>query len=454
VTISTRYLLKGSLWALGSYGVGIGIRVVTNVFLARLLAPEVFGIMLIVESLRYGIELISDVGIFQNIVYDKNANDPDFYNTAWTLGAIRGVLLWLATLVLAAPTAQFYGIPILAFVLPCAAFGPFVLLGFSSSSRALLQKRLKIAKLNTFDTIVSVLCSVVYILSAYFSPTIWAVVFGGLFSSAVTMIGSYFLLPDITQKLYLSKRFTREILHFGKWVFVSSVVFFLSTNFDRLYLAKVVPLELLGVYGIARTFSGLLGTAVLSLGHTVLFPFLTTHLEVPRADLREKVGSIRAKFLLLAALGFSVLVATADLVIRLLYDARYQAAAWMLPVLIIGSWFAVLANLNESTLLGLGKPSYNAIANTAKFVFILLGLPISVEIYGLLGGAMVVVLADLCRYVPTLIGQKREHFSFGLQDLFVTIVVLLLIGLWEWLRFVLGFGTSFESLPWKAVSAG
>src|SRR5262249_40110383 len=142
------------------------------------------GIMLIVNSLRLGIELISDVGIFQNMIYDKNANDPDFYNTAWTLGAIRGVLLWLATLVLAAPTAQFFQTPILVFVLPIATFGPFVLLGFSCSSRALLQKRLKIVKLNVFDTIVSLISSAVYILSAYVSPTIWAVVFGGLFSSA------------------------------------------------------------------------------------------------------------------------------------------------------------------------------------------------------------------------------------------------------------------------------
>ena len=44
-------------------------------------------------------------GVFQNIVYDKNANNPEFYNTAWTLGVIRGVILWLVTLFLAVPVA-------------------------------------------------------------------------------------------------------------------------------------------------------------------------------------------------------------------------------------------------------------------------------------------------------------------------------------------------------------
>jgi len=447
MTVLTRQLLKGSLWTIGAFGLGQAIRLGTNVVLARLLAPELFGIMLIVNSLRLGIELISDVGIFQNIVYHKNANDPAFYNTAWTLGAIRGVVLWLAVLVFAVPAARFYQSPILAFVLPVATFGPFVLLGFSSISRTLLPKRLQIAKLNAFDTIVSFVSSVVYVLSAYFSPTIWALVFGGLFSSAATMIGSYFLLPDVTQKFYLSKRFVFEILHFAKWIFVSSVVYFLATNFDRLYLGKIIPLELLGVYGIARTFSELSSMLVLSLGHTVLFPFITAHSQEPRVALREQLATIRTKFLLLAALGVSLFATTADLVIRILYDERYHEASWMLPVLIIGSWFSILANINESTLLGLGRPSYNAVANSLKLAFILFGLPLSVKVYGLLGGITVVAFADLCRYIPVLVGQRRERFSFGMQDLLVTLTVFLLIVLWEWLRSVSGFGNSFESLP-------
>ena len=100
----------------------------------------------------------------------------------------------------------------------------------------------------------------------YFSPTIWALVFGGLFGSSVTLIGSYFLIPGIAKRFQLSKKFSSEIFHFGKWIFISSVLYFLSTNFDRLYLAKAVPLQLLGVYGIARSISEMLGLVVLRLG--------------------------------------------------------------------------------------------------------------------------------------------------------------------------------------------
>src|SRR5262249_2909326 len=151
------------------------------------------------------------------------------------------------------------------------------------------------------------------------------------------------------QKFYLSKRYAFEILHFGKWIFVSSIVYFLAMNFDRLYLGKVIPLGVLGVYGIARTFSELSSMLVLSLGHTVLFPFITAHSHVPRADLRQQIVKIRTKFLLLSALSISLFASIADLLIKFLYDERYQEASWMLPVLITGSWFSILANINEST---------------------------------------------------------------------------------------------------------
>ena len=60
---------------------------------------------------------------------------------------------------------------------------------------------------------------------------------------------------------------------------------------------------------------------------------------------------------------------------------------------------------------------------------------------------MVVAFADLCRYVPILVGQRRERFSFGMQDLLLTSAAFLMIGLFEWLRWTAGYGTSFDTLP-------
>src|ERR1700735_2927976 len=153
MAISTRSLLNGAIWTIGAYGIGTALRTGTNIVLARILAPDIFGTMLIVYTLRMGIELISDVGINQNIVYNKNADDPEFYNTAWSLQLLRSVILWLVFLAAAVPIADFYGSPILALAIPVTSFG-IVLTGLSSISKPLLQKKLQIARLNLYETIV------------------------------------------------------------------------------------------------------------------------------------------------------------------------------------------------------------------------------------------------------------------------------------------------------------
>jgi O-antigen/teichoic acid export membrane protein len=445
-TISIRVLLKNAIWTVGTYGLVQALRLVTNVALARLLVPELFGVMLIVNSVNQGINLISDVGIGQNVIYNRNAEDPEFYNTAWSLQLTRSIFLWLICLVAGPLAAHFYRSPILTLVVPITGLA-IVISGFTSISRELLRRKLQIAKLSKYELTMALVSSLGYVLLAFLTPTIWALVFGGLLASVASTIGSYFLLPDLKQRFFISKKFSGEILAFGKWIFVSSIIYFLSTNFDRLYLAGVVPLKLLGIYGIARSISELLGQGLMQIGSRVLFPLIASHSNMPRADLRKQLSPIRAKFLLIAVFCFSLFVATADLAIKLLYDQRYQAASWMLPVLILGAWFTILVNLNESTLLGLGKPVYGAMSNGSKLGFLLIALPIAVESKGVLGGVITVALADLFRYIPIFVGQKREGFSYGAQDLIGTAAVLALVVIWEWLRWIAGFGTSFDSLP-------
>ena len=72
-------------WTTGSFGLIQLLRLVNNVVLARLLSPPLFGLMLIVNSIRTGVELLSDVGINQNIVSNRKGHTPVFYDTAWTI---------------------------------------------------------------------------------------------------------------------------------------------------------------------------------------------------------------------------------------------------------------------------------------------------------------------------------------------------------------------------------
>ena len=445
MNFSGLFLFKNTVWTVAAFGLSQLFRLLTNVVLARLLAPELFGIMVIVNSIRTGVDLISDVGIGQNIVHNPNAENPEFYNTAWTLRLIRAVVLWFICVAAATPVANFYNIPILATILPVAGLF-FVLAALGSVAVPLLQRRMRFIRLNSFEVIMEMFSSAAHIVLAYFSPTIWALVLGGLIAMAARSVGSYFILPNLRHKLYIATEYAQQIFSFGKWVFISTLVYFLSMNFDRLYYGKVAVLGMVGVYGIARGLAELVGALILRLNSYLVFPLVASSRTIPRDQLRVALASKRRVLLLAGAIGIALLTTTADIAVKILYDQRYQAAGWMLPILFLGAWFAMISNLNESTLMGFGKPLYGAAANGFKFAWLLFGLPLAFVNFGVLGAIVIVATSDLWRYVPTLIGQRREGFSFAGQDFAATLAMFGCVGLFEWLRWSLGFGTSFDGL--------
>ena len=445
MNVSPASMVKGVAWTVGIFGLSQSLRILSSMILTRLLSPELFGILIIVYTLQNGIELLSDVGFGQNIILNKNAENPKFYNTVWSLRLLRGLLLLPCCIAAATPIANLYHAPIVAWILPFVGLY-FVIAGLASLSVAFLQRRLETAKLNLFQFIVEAITTVSQIAYAYFSPTVWALVFGSLVSAAANTIGSYLLAWDLRHKLYVSKAYAKQIFSLGKWLFLSSSIFFLSYSFDNLYFGKVVPIELLGVYGVARTIAEAISALVGRINNMVTVPFFASHSELPRADLRQQMKSIRATFLLVAAFGFSILVATADLLVRLMYDHRYQDAGWMLSVMLIGKWFSTLSYINEATLIGFSKPSYGAYSFAIKFVALLVGLPLAFASYGILGAIIFVAVSETLRYIPLLIGQTRERFAFFGQDIAMTFLMLMLAGLWEWVRSVFGFGVSFRNL--------
>ena len=115
-------LTRAAIWTTISFGFIQVIRLATNIVVTQLLAPELFGLMVIANAFKNGIELISDMGIGQSIVHNKNADDPEFYNTSWTLQWIRGIVLWALAVGASAPISYFYQTPILAFIIPIASF--------------------------------------------------------------------------------------------------------------------------------------------------------------------------------------------------------------------------------------------------------------------------------------------------------------------------------------------
>jgi O-antigen/teichoic acid export membrane protein len=82
MTAVKKLAIKEAFWTIVGYGGSLVLRFASSLILTRLLFPELFGLMGIVNIFIIGLQLFSDVGIGLNIVQNKRGDEPEFYNTA------------------------------------------------------------------------------------------------------------------------------------------------------------------------------------------------------------------------------------------------------------------------------------------------------------------------------------------------------------------------------------
>lgn len=76
--------IRGMVWTVAGYGASQILRLGSNLILTRLLFPELFGLMTLVNIFITGLHLFSDIGVGPSIIQNKRGDDPVFLNTAWT----------------------------------------------------------------------------------------------------------------------------------------------------------------------------------------------------------------------------------------------------------------------------------------------------------------------------------------------------------------------------------
>ena len=421
-------LINAGGWLVGMFIVLQILRLGTNVGLAHLLAPELLGTMALINTLRTGGELLTDVGIGQSIVNNKDGEKPYFYNTAWTIQIIRGFFLFGVTFAAIFPLAKIYDEPELTILLPVSAF-LFIITGFASPARFVFQKRIAVKTLSIMRFYGALFSAVVHLALAWYMQSVWALIWALLISCIFETLLTFWMLKLPFPKLMIDRQAAREIFRYGKWIFLSTLVYFLASNFDRLYLAEAVSFAALGVYGIARTFADTAMNLTAYLASNILFPKVSTS-ALRGTELRAAILPSRRAVVWLIAGGMAVGVVFADLFILLAYDVRYEAAAFYLPVLLAGGWFAMLASFSESILMGIGKPSNVAFGNAAKFAAILVIVPFVLPRYGMGAAVMAFSGVEIVRYFVLAFRQQAHGLSFWRQDIattsaFIALAVLL-----------------------------
>ena len=437
--------VNGAVWTIVGYGFSQSLRLGSNLVLTRLLVPDLFGLMALVNVFITGLALFSDVGINPSIIRSKRGDDPVFLNTAWTIQVVRGFGLWLGCTIIAFPVSRFYEEPRLLWLIPIVGFNT-ILDGFNSTSIASLSRHMEISKLTLFELTGQIISVVAIVTWAWFSPTIWALVGGTAINSCCKLWLSHRLNPGQPNRLTWNKEVVREIASFGKWIFLSTAVSFLATQADRLICGKLFSLSMLGVYTVAFNFASLPKQVVQKIGDKIIFPVIAQSAELPRQQLRAKI--IKKRWIVLIAQGvlLTIMVSFGDLLIVHLYDERFIDAAWILPLLSLGLWPLMLSLTSDKALFVLGNPSYVAYGNIFKFIYMLIGLPYGFSQMGVFGAVIVIAFNDIPFYAAVSYGLWREKLSTIAQDILSTLMLLGAIAVVEGGRYYLGWGLSISGI--------
>jgi len=421
-TSPKRKAIEASAFVLFGFGLSQVIRLAGNIALTRLLAPELFGLLNIARVFVVGIWLFSDIGLGPAIVRSERADEPVFLNTVWTLQVIRGGVISALCVIIAYPVSLVYKEPKL-FLVVIAIGALEIPSAFLSTALPLLNKRLQQRRLTQMELAIQCASLACMIATAYFYRSVWALLLGELLGNVIRLVWSHRINAECPNRFALEREAAKEVISFGKWILLSTAMNFLATQADRMLLGKLFTLGWFGVYSVAINLAELPKQVVSRLSSSVLFPLISSYARFPREELREKIRKPRGKILPLVALGLALFSCFGDIAIRILYDQRYDAAAWMLPILAIGMWPLVLVATVDGCLLSLGKPKFIAYGNLAKFLYMLVAIPLSFKLWSYKGAIAAVALNDIPSYVIINYGLKKERLSFMKQDAWSSLVL-------------------------------
>jgi len=373
-----RRAIRGSAWIMFGYAGSQALRLGANLIVTRLLFPEAFGLMALVTVFIVGLGMFSDVGIGPSISHSKRGDDPEFLNTAWTIQIIRGFALWAAACALAWPVSQFYGETALIWLLPAAALG-LAVSGFDPTRIYSANRHLRMGAVTRLDLLAQAIGIGAMIGFALVLNSVAALVIGSVVGELARLVVMHAFLPGSRNRLRWEPAAARELLHFGKWIFASTICGFFSSQGDRAILGKILTISMLGIYNIGyflASFPIQLGYAVTG---RILIPVYreTAAAGSPEAHRKLRLmrfgltGGLLCLVLLMAFVGGPL--------VGLLYDDRYITA---------GAVVVAVACIQIPMVIGMSYDQAALAAGDSRGFFLLSLVRATLQMSLMLAGAM------------------------------------------------------------------
>lgn len=296
-------VLSGVRWNAIGQVLGQAIRFGVSIVLARLLAPEDFGLLAMVVAITGFLGTFQSLGTLGIVIQTKDLS-PLLLNSLYVVNITMGLLL-AGLLAVAGPLlATLYGNSQVTLVAQVSGVN-FVILSFGLVPKALVHRRMRFDRLVQIEFAASVAQSIVAVILAGLGAKVWALVAGGLAQSIAFSTLYHFSSAQLRLRFCWSE--VRNVMRFGLSLTGSHILDHWVANADKLIVGRFLGATLLGYYSQAWSFYTMPITSITNLVNQVMFPALSRiqddDKQLRQTLLRSTGGIAFVTFPMMAGLG-------------------------------------------------------------------------------------------------------------------------------------------------------
>lgn len=427
-------VLSNTLWAIIGRSGYLIIGLITNIVLARLINPELFGLISIMTFFIVIGSILIESGLSGALIIKKNITEED-YSTIFLFNLFISILVGCIIYLSAEFFANFYNNKVLEDLIKLSIFIlAFNALGIIQITKLIKEMRFKIKSFCEFCSIV--IGSLVSITMAWYGYDIWALVALPLFSSLSLMLLLWVIVGPLKIYKFSTKSF-KEFYKFGVNTTLASLITTLFDNFYNLIIAKNFSLNSAGNYYQAKRLQDVPLGIVQSSVINVVYSYLAK-INENKKEYKEKIEVIYKLFLSVNALIFSFIIVYSDTLVLILLGDNWEKVGVLLKLLSVAGFFYILEiyfrlffKLHNKTEKILKLEIYKKIFQLITLIIVLPFMKIEYLIYGLV---LTNIFGVCLSYYTIKEIELYINFNFIIDLIKVVIISSLIIIFFEWLK--------------------
>ena len=394
-------VVRGSFWLILGRVSDKVIGFISQLIVARLLFPEDFGLVVLAFSIIGIVQVLSEFG-FQNVIIYNQQATRRYYDTAWTMSVIRGMVVATIVILMAEPAAIFFGDERLAEVLFYLSFqsilGGFFNMKFHDFLKNLWMSRVFIHMMASRIVMTSVTIGFAFYLGNY-----WALVYGVLTGSVVRVVLSYVLYPYMPR---LTLHHWRDIWSYSQWTMISGALRYFRKKGHTFVLGGLGQVGGVGLFQIAYEIAYLPSSEMVAPMRRALFAGYSKvkHDSTAFHRMYYNAVGVSALFAMPVSIGTGLV---AHLAIPIILGERWLGAIEIVQLLAISGAVASVQGHINPVFLSLGKTRLGAFLDMfiVGLYFVWL-VPLTIS-FGITGAAATMIIMSFISLLAEVFMMRK-----------------------------------------------